>query len=79
MVKATGIGVNVSFIINIMNRSRNTFLRDNSLGLWEAVRHKLKVTLKSEKFELCDGEGLDVFRQMTIPEHKEPMCLDMDS
>lgn len=36
MVKATVIGVNVSFIINIMNRSTNTFLRDNSHGLWEA-------------------------------------------
>lgn len=30
----------------------------------------MNVTERSERFELRDGEGLGLFRQMTIPEQK---------
>lgn len=45
MAKASDIGENVSFIINIMKRNKNTFLRENLFlwGLWD-------------KLNECDGE-----------------------
>lgn len=30
----------------------------------------MDVTWRSERFELLDGEGLGLFRQMTLPEQK---------
>lgn len=50
MVLARDIGINVSFVVNIMNRNRNKVFGDNC-GLREAVRHKIiNVTEKSERF-----------------------------
>lgn len=67
MAKASGIGENVSFIINIMTRNKNKFLGENLFpwGLWDKLNE-----CDREEWELRDGEGLGLFRQMTIPEQK---------